>query len=98
MLVGHVDSPTGPAVFYGISSLREGDLIRVERADATTATFKVFSSVLYPRAEFPSERVYRDGGPPVLNLVTCGGSYDRAAGQYTENLVVTARLVTKAKG
>jgi len=98
VFVGHVDSPTGPAVFYGISSLREGDLIRVDRADATTATFKVFSSVLYPREEFPSKRVYRQGGPPVLNLVTCGGSYDAEAGQYTENLVVSARLVTKARG
>lgn len=98
VLVGHVDSPTGPAVFYGLSSLRVGDVIRVQKADSTMATFQVASSVLYPREEFPSERVYREEGPPTLNLVTCGGSYDAAAGQYTENLVVSARLVTKAKG
>jgi LysM repeat protein len=98
VFVGHVDSPTGPAVFYGLSGLREGDLIRVKRADSTTATFRVFESVLYLRSEFPSKQVYREDGPPILNLVTCGGSYDAEAGEYTENLVVSARLVTKAKG
>jgi len=98
VLVGHVDSPSGPAVFYGLSSLRVGDVVRVRRADATMATFQVFDSVLYPRKDFPSKRIYREEGPPILNLVTCGGSYDTEAGEYTENLVVSARLVKKAKG
>ncbi len=97
VFVGHVDSPTGPAVFYGLSSLRVGDLVRVERADSTAATFKIFDSVLYSRTDFPSDRVYRDDGPPLLHLITCGGTYDRDTGQYSENLVVSARLVTKAK-
>ncbi len=98
VLVGHVDSPSGPAVFYEVSSLREGDMIEVERADSTTATFEVVESVLYSREDFPSERVYREGGPPLLRLITCAGSYNREIGQYSENLVVSARLVTKADG
>ncbi len=98
VLVGHVDSPTGPAVFYGLSSLKEGDVVKVERADSTVATFQIFSSVLYPRSEFPSSEVYRQQGRTVLQLVTCGGSYDSEAGRYDGNLVVSARLVKKAKG
>ncbi|MBA2773462.1 MAG: sortase [Nocardioidaceae bacterium] len=98
VLVGHVDSPTGPAIFYELSSLDVGDLIKVERADSTVVTFQVVTSVLYPRSEFPSSKVYREEGPTLLNLVTCGGSYDREAGHYDGNLVVSARLMKKAKG
>lgn len=98
VLVGHVDSPTGPAVFYGLSSLQEGDLIKVERADSTVATFRIFTSVLYPRSEFPSAEVYRQQGRTVLQLVTCGGTYDHEAGHYDGNLVVSAHLVKKARG
>jgi len=96
VLVGHVDSPTGPAVFYGLSSLLEGDVIKVERADSTVATFRVSTSVLYPRSEFPSSEVYQEDGPTVLHLVTCGGTYNREAGHYDGNLVVSAQLVEKS--
>jgi hypothetical protein len=33
-------------------------------------------------------------GDPVLTLITCGGSFDSAAGRYTHNVVVTAILRT----
>jgi len=35
-------------------------------------------------------RTSRNRGAPVLTLVTCGGSYDRARGGYQANVVVTA--------
>ncbi|MEJ7743843.1 MAG: class F sortase [Nocardioidaceae bacterium] len=90
VLVGHVDSPTGPAVFYGLSSLQIRDVIDVRRADGTKETFRVSDVTLYPRESFPSASVYRQHGQPTLSLITCGGEYDTAAAQYTENLVVTA--------
>jgi LPXTG-site transpeptidase (sortase) family protein len=96
VLVGHVDSVSGPAVFYGLSTLRKGDLIHVRRLDNTTATFRVDHSKLVEKNHFPSKQVYRLDGSPTLRLVTCGGAFDEATGHYTENLVVTAHLVTKA--
>ncbi len=90
VLVGHVDSPTGPAVFYRLSAIQIGDVVTIRRADGTKATFRVKEATLYPRESFPSSSVYRQYGRPTLTLVTCGGTYDAAAGQYTDNLVVTA--------
>jgi len=94
VLVGHVDSPTAPAVFYELSSIQIGDEVVIRRADGTKAAFRVTDATLYPRESFPSSRVYREHGRPTLTLVTCGGSYDRAAGYYTDNLVVTTRPVS----
>jgi hypothetical protein len=93
--VGHVDSPTGPAVFYQLSGLARGDRIVVERADQARMVYAVQRVTLYERSEFPSERVYRTRGPSTLSLLTCGGSFDAEAGQYTGNVVVFARLVDR---
>ena len=93
VVVGHLDSPTGPAVFYELGLLAEGDSIVVTRADRSTATFKVEEVRSYAREDFPSERVYRQDGRAALHLLTCGGEYDTVTGQYTENVVVYASLV-----
>lgn len=93
VMVGHLDSPTGPAVFYGLSSLRAGDEVLVDRKDRSRAAFRVRRVEQFPRDRFPSDRVYRRTGPPGLVLITCGGQYDRAAGRYRDNVVVFADLV-----
>lgn len=92
VLVGHVDSKTGPAVFYELSAIHIGDPIVVRHADGTKSKFRVSNATLYPRESFPSSTVYREHGRPTLTLLTCGGIYDRTAGHYDGNLVVTAHL------
>ncbi len=90
VVVGHVDSETGPAVFYGLSSLQRGDQIMVTRRDSVTVRFTVHSVERFPLEHFPANRVYRRGGRPGLVLITCGGNYDRAVGRYQDNVVVFA--------
>ena len=90
VVVGHVDSETGPAVFYGLASLQRGDQIMVTRRDSVTVQFAVRSVERFPLDHFPANRVYRRGGPPGLVLLTCGGKYDRAVGRYQDNVVVFA--------
>ena len=41
IILGHVDSFTGPSAFYSIKDLTRGELIEVVRADGRTATFSV---------------------------------------------------------
>jgi Sortase domain len=91
VIAGHVDSRSGPAVFYRLGDLRRGDTIRVRRADGAWLAFAVTGSARYPKAEFPTEAVFGPVPGPVLRLVTCGGAFDRASGHYLDNLVVTAR-------
>lgn len=88
VVVGHLDSKTGPAVFYGLASLRRGDLVAVTRRDASTVRFRVRSVQRFRVRDFPAERVYRHGGPSGLVLITCGGPYDRKAGRYLDNVVI----------
>ena len=93
VMVGHVDSPTGPAVFYQLSAMKKGNRINVALEDGSRTVFEVQDVQVYDRAEFPSSRVYRREGEPGLNLLTCGGSFDTESGLYSSNVVVYAELV-----
>jgi hypothetical protein len=90
LLAGHVDSRSGPAVFWRLRDLRVGDVITVQRADGTSASFTVASVAQYAKNAFPTGQVYGAQPAPVLRLVTCGGSFDSATGHYRDNLVVYA--------
>jgi hypothetical protein len=38
----------------------------------------------------PDDEVYGAATAPVLRLITCAGTFDRAQGSYRDNLVVSA--------
>ncbi|MFF0557936.1 class F sortase [Streptomyces sp. NPDC020472] len=92
VLVGHVDNTKGPAVFYGLGSLRKGQHIEVERYDGRVAVFEIYGVEVYAKDNFPGVQVYADTGEPELRVITCGGGYTRARG-YDGNVVVFARMV-----
>ncbi|MET9960745.1 class F sortase [Streptomyces sp. NPDC006326] len=92
VIVGHVDNARGPAVFYGLGSLRKGNHIEVARYDGRTAVFEVYGVEVFAKNTFPGSRVYGDTGQPELRVITCGGGYSKARG-YDGNVVVFARMV-----
>lgn len=94
LMVGHVDTKSKPAVFYGLSSAQPGDKVRVVRADGSVAEFTIEDVRVYERAAFDAHKVYgqRVRGRAELRLVTCGGTYDKAAKEYSANVVVSAYL------
>lgn len=93
VILGHVDSAEGPAVFARLRTLAPGTRIVVEHADGALTRFAVRSVATYANEDFPAARVYRNRGAPTLTLVTCGGAYDAAKGGYQANVVVTAEYV-----
>jgi len=95
VMAGHVDSPTGPAVFYQLSGLRAGHEVKVRLEDGSRAVFEVRRVQSYERTKFPSAQVYRSQGRPGLNLLTCGGTFDTDAGQYSNNVVAFTDLVER---
>jgi hypothetical protein len=96
VILGHVDSATGPAVFYRLRQLARGDRIAVDAADGSTEVFRVLRLATYPNAHFPAQEVYASGGGGRrLNLVTCGGTFDPQDG-YQANLVVFTRRVQRS--
>jgi len=92
VIAGHVDSRTGPAVFYRLRELRSGDAVTVERADGARLRFLVEQVRSYSKASFPTAAVFGPAPSAALRLVTCGGEFDRQHGSYHDNLVVFARL------
>lgn len=96
IVLGHVDSKNGPGVFYSLGQLAPGDTIDIDRADGTTATFKVLTSEHYDRDAFPSMKVYGNIGYPGLRLITCSGTYSHTVHEYDKVLVVYAELVDMA--
>jgi Sortase domain len=92
VVAGHVDSRTGPAVFYRLRELRPGNEVRVIRADRRVVRFVVESLASFPKPDLPAELVYGPTTAPALRLVTCAGSFDRRRGSYRDNLVVSAAI------
>jgi sortase (surface protein transpeptidase) len=92
VVVGHVDNQAGPAVFYGLGSVKPGHLIEVPRFDGRVAVFEVYGVEVFSKYDFPGVRVYADTGQPELRVITCGGGYSKADG-YDGNVVVFARMV-----
>jgi hypothetical protein len=93
LVLGHVDTMLGPAVFWGLGSLKQGDQVLVDRTDGTTAKFAIDSVEAFPKNAFPDDRVYGATPDAQLRLITCGGTYDRKRKDYLENVVVFAHLV-----
>lgn len=92
IIVGHVDSDSGPAVFYHLSSVQPGALVDVLRSDGRTAAYSVTSVRTYAKAHFPTSTVYAPSAGASLRLITCSPPYDPAHGGYESNLVVFAQL------
>jgi hypothetical protein len=91
VLLGHVDAAgVGPAVFYRLGDLRQGNLVYVSRRDGRTAVFRVTSVGLYSEDAFPASRVYQYTRYPTLRLITCGGQFDWDTHLYLDRTIVFA--------
>ena len=92
VIVGHLDTILGPAVFEHLKQLRPGDLIEVRMSTGRTVKFSVDGSHVVTKALFPSKEVYGATPDAQLRLITCSEPFDPVAHSYTDNLVVFATL------
>jgi Sortase domain len=93
VITGHVDSVDGPAVFYRLRDLRRGNIITIGRADGSIVRFRIEGLERWPKAEFPTQRVFRPTRISTLRLVTCSGNFDASTGHYVDNTIVYAARV-----
>jgi sortase (surface protein transpeptidase) len=93
VIVGHVDSKSGPAVFYRLRELQPGDEIQVFNAENQTVRFKVEQLQHVSKAAFPTDAVYGMTPSSTLRLITCAGRFNRQINQYPDNLIVFASLI-----
>jgi hypothetical protein len=93
VILGHVDSHNGPGIFFDLSTVRPGTLVRVDRADGSMVTFRVRKVTRVSKTSFPTDLVYAPSLDPTLRLVTCGGSFDHTRGSYRDNVIAFADQV-----
>jgi hypothetical protein len=94
VILGHVDSYRGPAVFFRLRTLKKGDDVEVALADGAVTHFVVTEVATYPKNAFPAQQVYGPHGYSALQLVTCGGEFDPVARSYRSNVVAFTSLVS----
>ena len=90
VLIGHLNSRTGPAVFYRLGQLRPGDEILVGQRSGTSSRFVVGRLEQLPKTALPTKRIWTTTSRPLLRLVSCGGPFNRATGHYRDNIIVYA--------
>lgn len=90
VIAAHVDSTTGPSVFYRLRELKPGDVVHVDYRGGASVTFAVNRSESFHKASFPTAQVYSATAGPELRLITCDGTFDRRTRSYRSNLVVWA--------
>lgn len=93
VVLGHVDSYRGPAVFWSLQQISVGDTVEIERSDGTVGVFVVTQLEQHQQSGFPTAKVYGDIDHAGLRLITCSGTFDKGRQVYSHNLIVYAKLV-----
>jgi sortase A len=93
VIAGHVDWVDHAAVFYFLKNLTPGDLVNVVMDDGSVLTFAVDEVDQYDDGDTPMDRIFGNADQPHLNLITCGGVFDRSTHNYDHRLVVYTTLV-----
>jgi hypothetical protein len=94
IILGHLDSSAGPAVFWRLSSLHPGDVVQVQKQDGSQVTFSVTRTASFSVDSFPTRDVYETSTGPELRLITCGGDFSISRRRYLSNVVAFATLAS----
>lgn len=94
VIAGHVDGKNGPAVFYDIGKLKNGDEVLVTGEDGAKLVFIVNKVEIYPFEESPLREIFGFSNGSRLNLITCTGEYNKKGSYYEDRLVVYTTLKT----
>ncbi|NAS25468.1 class F sortase [Herbidospora sp. NEAU-GS84] len=97
VILGHVNTRSGAAVFSRLRDIKRGNKISILRADGKLAVFTVDGVEQVSKKAFPTKRVYGNTITSSLRLITCGGAYNAKTHHYTDNIVVYATL-TEVRG
>jgi hypothetical protein len=92
VILGHVSSTAGPAVFYALRTLQRGASVWVLGADHSWVRYVVDTVRQFPKSHFPTKLVYAPHRGTTIRLVTCGGAFDSSTGHFVDNIVAFGHL------
>jgi LPXTG-site transpeptidase (sortase) family protein len=91
---GHVDSARiGPAIFWRLRQVSEGDEVHVSLGDGTTYAYRVVSSRTFTSNDAPVEEIIGFTERDSLTLITCDGTFNVRTHEYDKRLIVRAEKV-----
>jgi hypothetical protein len=97
VLAGHVDYwDVGPSVFYNLRDLVAGDVISLTGENDRRYDYAVEWLETYDLDALTSGTLQDVVGPtavPSVTLITCGGEFDYANGEYLSRMVVRGALI-----
>ena len=98
VVLGHVNGNGMPGIFARLHETKPGDQVKVTRNDGSTAIFTITRLEQTAKDGFPTEAIYGDlpGNTSELRLITCGGTFDRGARSYKDNIIAFATLTAVA--
>jgi sortase (surface protein transpeptidase) len=94
VMAGHIDYwNVGPSVFYNLAALQAGDTIDVFGDDGQDYRYAVDWVQQFDASTIDMDAVVGPTGADTLTLITCGGTFDYASGEYLQRTVVRADRV-----
>jgi LPXTG-site transpeptidase (sortase) family protein len=93
VIVGHLESLSGPGVFYQLHNLRVGAVISIRLRDRSIVRYVVDSMLRVSKSRFPTKLVYAHTKKPTLRLITCAGTMNPSTGHHPDNYIVFASIL-----
>lgn len=91
---GHVSGKYSDGIFKHLSDVKNGDTVEVEFGDKSTKQFTVVDVKKLPEAE--SAAFLFEKRPDIvsqLNLITCGGAFNKDTQEYEDRVIVVTQLI-----
>jgi sortase (surface protein transpeptidase) len=90
VIAGHVDHAKLPGVFLELRRLNVNDEVAITDTFGRLHGYRVTERFQVNKGALPTSELFRRDGPPVLTLITCGGSFDSKNRSYDDNIVIRA--------
>jgi hypothetical protein len=90
VVVGHVDYAGTAGAFAVLPSAKPGDTLTIDEPGTHDHRCRVDAVRTYPKSGGLPQGLFSARGPARLVLITCGGPFDTASGNYEDNIVVYA--------
>jgi hypothetical protein len=99
VLAGHVDYwDVGPSVFFNLRDLVAGDIVSLSGENGTRYDYAVEWTDVFDIDALTGGKLQEVVGlteRPAVTLITCGGEFDYANGEYLSRIVVRGTLVKR---
>lgn len=92
VVLGHINGGGHDGIFARLAHIKVGDTVAVDRANGTTATFRITRVQTVDKTSFPTSPVYADVAYPAIRLISCGGRLDKVHHRYLDQVIAFGDL------